>query len=150
MNIKEFELPATIHQKLSSKSLLGKWSILYFYPKDNTPGCTTQACDFTSHYQDFQSLGCEIVGINDNPIKMHEKFQEKYSIPYPLVTDEDRSFLEAMGVWKLKKFMGKEYMGIVRTTLIVNPKGEIVKRYDEVKTKGHTEQVLADLRALMS
>lgn len=147
--IPTFNLPATQVGELSNEDLKGKYSIIYFYPKDNTPGCTTETNDFCQLYSDFKNLNCEVVGFNHNPMKLHEKFEQKLEIPFPLVSDEERNAVEAFGVWKLKKFMGKEFMGIVRTTLIIDPEGTIIKRYDNVKVKGHAAQVLDDLKNIV-
>ena len=94
-------------------------------------------------------MNCEIVGFNHNSMKLHEKFEQKLEIPFPLVSDEEQGAVEAFGVWQLKKFMGKEFMGIVRTTFVVNPQGTVIKRYDKVKVKGHAAQVLEDLKTLV-
>lgn len=147
--IPEFELPATQAGTLSNKDLEGKYAVIYFYPKDNTPGCTTETNDFCDLYQEFKNLNCEIVGFNHNSMKLHEKFEQKLEIPFPLVSDEEQGAVEAFGVWQLKKFMGKEFMGIVRTTFVVNPQGNVIKRYDKVKVKGHAAQVLEDLKTLV-
>ncbi len=147
--IPEFKLPATQAGTLSDKDLQGKYAVIYFYPRDNTPGCTTETNDFCELYKEFQGLNCEIIGFNNNPMKLHEKFEKKLEIPFPLVSDEDQGAVEAFGVWQLKKFMGKEFMGIVRTTFVVNPQGTVIKRYDKVKVKGHAAQVLEDLKTLV-
>lgn len=149
MNISQFQLPATGGRILSEKSLLGRWCVIYFYPRDLTPGCTVQAQDFSALYEEYQKLGCEVIGVNDNPMSQHEKFCTKVGIPYPLLTDEGLEFLKACNVYGPKKFMGKVFDGILRTTLIVNPQGQVVKRYDQVKTKGHAQTVLNDLKALI-
>ncbi len=148
----EFELPATgtDSKTLKSSDLKGKWSVVYFYPKDNTPGCTTETLDFIGLKSEFETLNTQIIGWNNNPISLHEKFTTKHSIPFPLVTDEGLETMEALNIWQLKKFMGKEFMGVVRTTLILNPEAEIVKRYDKVKVKGHAQSVLEDLKEIQA
>jgi len=143
--IPSFELPATRCETLRSKDLEGKYSVIYFYPKDSTPGCTTETNDFTALYEDFQKRNCEIIGFNHNPMKSHFKFEEKQSIPFPLVSDEARKSLEDFEVWKQKKFMGREFMGVVRTTLLIGPDQKVIKRYDNVKVKNHAATVLQDL-----
>jgi len=148
--IPEFSLPSTQCETLSKADLKGSWAILYFYPKDNTPGCTTQTTDFTDLNAEFEKLECKIVGWNHNPMKSHDKFTEKLGIPFPLVSDESGKSLEDFGVWQLKKFMGKEFMGSVRTTFLVNPDGEVVKRYDKVRVKEHAQKVLEDLKELQA
>ena len=147
-SIPSFELPATQCGTLKSQDLKGKYSVVYFYPKDNTPGCTTETTDFTNLYPEFQKLNCEVIGFNHNPMKSHEKFETKLGIPFPLVSDEEQKTVEEFGVWQLKKFMGREFMGIVRTTFVFDPEGKLIKRYDKVKVKEHAQKVLEDLKEL--
>lgn len=146
--IPSFELPATRCETLRSEDLAGKYSVIYFYPKDSTPGCTTETNDFTNLYEDFKQHNCEVIGFNHNPMKAHLKFEEKESIPFPLVSDEEKKALEGFDVWKQKKFMGREFMGVVRTTLIVGPDQKVIKRYDDVKVKNHAQTVLEDLKKI--
>ncbi len=126
----------------------GKWVVLYFYPKDMTPGCTVEACSFRDSLNRLTSHGAVVLGVSADSVKRHAKFTEQQSLNFPLLADEDHKVCEAYGVWQKKKFMGREYDGIVRTTLIINPTGEIVKRYDDVKVTGHVDEVLRDLEGL--
>ncbi len=124
------------------KSLEGKKIALYFYPKDNTPGCTNQACNLRDNYQKFQEEGYEIVGISADSPKKHQNFIAKYNLPFTLLADENKELIQAFGVWGPKKFMGKEYEGIHRTTFIIDEQGIIEEVIEKVKTKEHTAQIL--------
>jgi peroxiredoxin Q/BCP len=131
-------------KKISLDDFKGNKLVLYFYPKDMTPGCTAQACDLTSNYELFLEKNYKIVGVSADSVARHEKFKEKYSIPFPLIADEDHTILNAYGVWGPKKFMGREYDGIHRTTFIINEEGLIERIIEKVKTKEHTKQILND------
>ena len=120
----------------------GKKVILYFYPKDMTPGCTAESCNLGENYTLLKEKGFEIIGVSPDPAKRHLKFIEKYNLPFTLLADEDRTVLEAYNVWGLKKFMGKEYDGVHRTTFVIDEKGIIEKIFLKVKTKDHTNQIL--------
>lgn len=120
----------------------GKKVILYFYPKDMTPGCTAESCNLGENYPLLKEKGFEIIGVSPDPAKRHLKFIEKYKLPFTLLADEDRTVLEAYNVWGLKKFMGKEYDGVHRTTFVIDEKGIIEKIFLKVKTKDHTNQIL--------
>lgn len=130
------------------KSYAGKWVILYFYPKDMTPGCTQEACDFRDSVNRLATANAVVFGISADDEKKHAKFAQKESLSFPLLADTDHAVCDAYGVWGKKKFMGREYDGITRTTLIIDPAGDIAKKYDEVKVKGHVEEVLKDLAEL--
>ena len=117
------------------RDLKGKWIVLYFYPRDNTPGCTTQACDFTEALPKFDELDAVILGVSPDSPKKHRNFIEKKNLEITLLADEDKSTCEAYGVWQLKKFMGRESMGVVRTTFIINPEGNIAAIYDKVSVR---------------
>lgn len=144
-----FSLPAANGEQVSLKDFAGKYVIIYFYPKDNTPGCTTEACDFRDYHQDFSDLNAIIVGISPDPIKSHQKFSEKYNLPFILLSDEDHQVAESYGTWVLKKMYGKEYMGIERSTFIIDPEGKVIKAFRKVKVKGHVEAALDFLRTQM-
>ena len=120
----------------------GKKVILYFYPKDMTPGCTAESCNLGENYQLLKDKGFEIIGVSPDPAKRHLKFIEKYDLPFSLIADEDRKVLEAYNVWGPKKFMGKEYDGVHRTTFVIDENGIIEKIFIKVKTKDHTNQIL--------
>ena len=121
---------------------LGKKVILYFYPKDNTPGCTLEACSLRDGYDDLRSKGFEVIGVSADSAKSHDGFKAKFNLPFALVSDTDKSVLNAYGVWGEKKFMGKKYMGITRTTFVIDEKGLIISIIDKVNTKDHAKQVL--------
>lgn len=130
----------------SLKDYLGKKVVLYFYPKDNTPGCTTEACSFRDEFSDFKKVNAIILGVSADAVKSHKKFSEKFSLPFPLLSDESKKMIEAYGVWKEKSMYGKKYMGIERTTVIIDEKGKIKKIFPKVKVEGHTEEVLEALK----
>lgn len=132
----------------ASKNYLGQWVILYFYPKDDTPGCTTEACSFRDGFAKFKRAGIEVIGVSVDSVKKHAKFVEKYSLPFTLLADEDKKIVEAYGVWGKKKFMGREYMGTNRVSYLIDPKGKIAKVYDKVKPDEHADEVLADVKEL--
>lgn len=132
----------------SLKEYAGKWVILYFYPKDDTPGCTKEACSFRDGFAKFKRAGVEIIGVSVDSVKKHAKFVEKYTLPFTLLADEEKKIVEAYGVWGKKKFMGREYMGINRVSYLINPEGKIAKVYETVKPDEHADEVLADVKAL--
>ena len=126
----------------SLKDYKGKKLALYFYPKDKTPACTTEACNLRDHYARLQKNGIEIVGVSIDDEKSHKKFEEKYQLSFPLLADTDKKIVQAYGVWGLKKFMGREYMGIHRKTFLINEKGRIDYIVEKVITKNHAQQIL--------
>ena len=126
----------------------GKWVILYFYPKDDTPGCTVEACSFRDNFAVLKKMGAVVLGVSTDPVKKHAKFVEKYSLPFTLLADEEKKVVELYGVWGKKKFMGREYMGTNRVSFLIDPKGKLVKIYDPVKPALHVAEVVADIRAL--
>lgn len=130
----------TVH---SLKDYKGKKLALYFYPKDNTPGCTAQACNIKDNYELLKKAGITILGVSTDDEKSHKKFEEKFQLPFPLLVDDEKKIVEAYGVWGLKQFMGKEYMGTNRTTFLIDENGKIAHIIDKVKTKEHSEQILA-------
>ena len=138
----DFELPASNGETVKLSDFLGKHVVLYFYPKDMTPGCTTEACDFRDKHQSFAELDAVILGVSPDPINRHGKFIEKYELPFMLLADEDHKVAEVYDVWKLKKNYGKEYMGIERSTFIIDKEGNLVKEWRKVKVKGHVEEAL--------
>lgn len=144
----EFCLPNQDETEICLRDLSGKWVVLYFYPKDNTPGCTTEACDFTAAMPDFEDLDAVILGVSPDSPKKHRNFIEKKELTITLLADEEKELCNLYDVWKLKKFMGKEYMGVVRTTYLINPDGEIVAAWDKVKVKGHSDAVKEKLKEL--
>ena len=142
MKAKDFTLQASNGKDVSLSDYKGKAVILYFYPKDSTPGCTTEACSFRDSFEEFQSSETIILGISKDSIKKHNGFIEKHNLPFLLLSDEDGKVCEDYGVWQLKKMMGKEYMGIVRSTFLIDKDGNLVKEWRAVKVNGHIEEVL--------
>jgi peroxiredoxin Q/BCP len=128
--------------EVSLKDFKGKKLVLYFYPKDNTPGCTSEACDLRDNYKTFQKQGYEILGVSPDSAKSHQKFIDKYELPFSLLADEDHSVAEAYGAWGEKSMYGKKYMGILRSTFVIDEKGKIEKVIEKVDTKAHTTQIL--------
>jgi len=144
----QFTLPNQDEVEISLRDLEGKWIVLYFYPKDNTPGCTTEACEFTAALPDYDNLNAVILGVSPDSPKKHRNFIEKQDLMITLLADENKEACEAYGVWQLKKNYGKEYMGVVRSTFIIDPKGNIVALWDKVRVKGHVEVVKEKLATL--
>ena len=130
---------------VSLSDFKGKNVILYFYPKDDTPGCTKEACAFRDGFSDFQSRGAVILGVSPDSGKSHDKFVEKYKLPFTLLADEDKKIVEAYGVWGEKTFMGRKYMGVLRVTFLIGPDGRIKKIWPSVKPEEHAAEVLAAL-----
>ena len=146
----EFCLPNQDDVEICLRDLKGKWIVLYFYPKDNTPGCTTEACEFTEAAPDFSDLDAIILGVSADSTKKHRNFIEKKELGITLLSDESTEMMQEYGVWQLKKNYGKEYMGIVRTTLIINPDGVIEALWDKVRVKDHVANVREKLSDLQS
>ena len=121
---------------------IGKKVVLYFYPKDMTPGCTAQSCNLSDNYTLLQKNGYDVIGVSCDSIKRHQKFIEKYDLPFNLISDEDQKVVNDYGVWQLKKFMGREYMGIVRTTFLIDEDGKIEDIIEKVNTKDHISQII--------
>ncbi|WP_407545219.1 thioredoxin-dependent thiol peroxidase [Priestia sp. HNGD-A6] len=146
----DFVLMSTNGEQVSLASMKGKNVVLYFYPKDMTPGCTTEACDFRDQHESFEELDAVILGVSPDPIDKHHKFIDKHGLPFLLLADEDHSVAEEYGVWKLKKNFGKEYMGIERSTFIIDKEGMLVKEYRKVRVKGHVEEALSFIKEKMA
>jgi len=146
----DFCLPNQDDVEICSRDLRGKWMILYFYPKDSTPGCTTEACEFTEAAPDFSDLDAMILGVSADSTKRHRNFIEKQNLGITLLSDEDTSMMQEYGVWQLKKNYGREYMGIVRTTLIIDPEGIVKAVFEKVRVKEHVAKVKAELERLQS
>lgn len=142
----EFSLPDQNGNIVSSRSLLKEPYVLYFYPKDNTPGCTQQACDFRDALKEFQKAGVKIFGVSPDSAQSHNKFIEKYELPFPLLVDAEKELAQAYGVWSLKKNYGREYWGIVRSTFLIGAHGKIQKIWRNVRVKDHVTAVLAEVR----
>ena len=149
MKALNFNLPSTNQKTFSLKENQGKYVILYFYPKDDTPGCTIETNDFNKLLSKFKKLDCEIYGISKDSLKSHDKFKDKYKIKFDLLADEEIEVLKKYKVWGKKKFMGREFMGIIRTTYLIDKKGKILKVWDNVKVKDHAKEVLGTLQNIV-
>ena len=148
MKALDFTLPSTSKDKYSLKNSLGKYVVIYFYPKDDTPGCTIETNDFNKLLSKFKKLECEVYGISKDNLKSHDKFRDKYKIKFDLLADEELTVLKKYKVWGKKKFMGREFMGVLRTTFLIDKKGKIIKIWDNVKVKDHAKEVLETLKNL--
>ena len=144
-----FKLPSTNKKEFSLKDSLGNFVVLYFYPKDDTPGCTIETNDFNKLLPKFKKLNCEILGISKDNLQSHDKFRDKYKIKFDLLADEEIKVLKKYKVWAKKKFMGREFMGIVRTTFLIDKKGKIIKIWNNVKVKDHAKEVLETLQNIV-
>lgn len=133
---------------VSLKDLIDKKIVLYFYPKDMTPGCTAESCGFRDALPDFSKVNAEIIGVSKDSVKRHDKFKEKYELPFTLAADEDGKMCEAYGVWQEKKNYGKTYMGIVRSTFLIDEKGKIAAVWRNLRVKGHVDKVLEEAQKL--
>lgn len=148
MKATDFSLPdqnGTVHTLSQYK---GKWVILYFYPKDDTPGCTKEACNFRDNINEFQKLGVVILGVSKDSVASHKKFADKYHLNFTILSDESKEVIKAYHAWGIKKFLGKEFEGTLRTTYLINPSGEIQKVYEKVNPLVHSGQILTDLKSL--
>lgn len=132
-------------KKVSLADFKGQPVVLYFYPKDMTPGCTIEACDFRDNFSAVKKKGAVVLGVSADPVKRHGAFKEKYKLPFPLLSDEGKGMLKKYGVWKKKKMMGHEFMGIIRTTLIIGKDGKIRKIWSPVSVKDHVKEVIENL-----
>jgi len=143
-----FTLPADGGGEVSLKGLKGKTVVLYFYPKDDTSGCTAEACAFRDALPDFSKVDAEIIGVSKDPVKKHDKFKDKYALNFPLASDEEGKVCEAYGTWVEKSMYGRKYMGIERSTFVIDGKGVIRNVWRKVKVPGHAEEVLKAAEAL--
>jgi peroxiredoxin Q/BCP len=141
-----FKLPSSNNKSFEINKSLGKYLVIYFYPRDNTPGCTNEAKDFSKLYKEFKKKNCEIVGISKDSIESHRKFISKYKIPFQLLSDEKIIALKKYGTWGEKSMYGKKFMGIKRTTVLINLKGKIIKIWNNVKVTDHAKEVLNFLK----
>ena len=137
-----FSAPDQGEATVSSESLKGKWVVLYFYPKDDTPGCTKEACNFRDNHGELEAAGAVVLGVSGDSEKSHAKFAEKYSLPFSLLSDADHAIAKAYGAWGLKKNYGREYEGITRSTFIIDPQGKVARVWPRVKPDSHGSEVL--------
>ena len=144
-----FSLPSTTGKDLALSDYLGKKNIiLYFYPKDDTPGCTKEACDFRDSIKKFEKEDAVVLGVSADSVASHQKFQKKFGLPFPLLSDETKETIKKFGVWKEKSMYGKKYMGIERTTFLIDKEGNLRKIFSKVKVSEHCEEVLAEVKNL--
>lgn len=144
----EFTLMNESGQEFRLSDYIGKTVLLYFYPKDDTPGCTKEACNFRDDYSEYDKAGVTILGISPDTSKSHAKFKAKFELPFTLLADPDHQIASAYGVWGRKKYMGREYDGILRTTFLIGPDSQIIKVFENVKPAEHSAEVLAELKKL--
>lgn len=135
---------------ISLQDTLGQYVVLYFYPKDDTPGCTTEACSFRDANTELTELGVRVIGVSRDSVESHARFKEKYHLPFELWSDPERKLIEAFGAWGEKKRFGKISLGVMRSTFVIDPQGNIIKVWKSVKPEGHSEQVLKFLRPLLA
>ncbi|MEI7998953.1 MAG: thioredoxin-dependent thiol peroxidase [Candidatus Omnitrophota bacterium] len=147
-NAPDFKLLANNRQTFALKNLKRKNIVLFFYPKDNTPGCTVEACSFRDSFKEIEELGAVILGISPDSVKSHESFINKFSLPFPLLADDEKQMCKDYGVWVEKSLYGRKYMGVARTTFIINKEGKIAKIFDKVKPEGHNTEVMEILKTL--
>jgi thioredoxin-dependent peroxiredoxin len=148
MRAPDFSLPDQAGKIHHLSDYHGKWLVLYFYPKDDTPGCTKEACRFRDEREEFTKKGVAIVGISKDSVASHEKFAKKFDLNFTILSDTSLETIKAYGAWGKKKFMGKEFDGVLRNTYLINPEGEIVKTYEGVKPEIHSQEILKDLQIL--
>jgi thioredoxin-dependent peroxiredoxin len=141
----DFSLPDQDGKLHKLSDYKGKWVVLYFYPKDNTPGCTKEACNFRDSFRELQKLDVQILGVSKDSVASHKKFAEKYSLNFPLLSDESHEVIKKYNAWGVKKFMGREFEGIFRMTYLIDPKGEIKKIYEKVNPLTHASEIIKDL-----
>ncbi len=147
-SVPNFCLPNQDEEEICFRDIKGRWIVLYFYPKDNTPGCTIEACDFTEAMPDFRELGAIVLGVSPDSPRKHRNFIAKKDLKITLLADESKELCKIFGVWQLKKNFGKEYMGVVRSTFLISPDGKIAFKWEKVRVKGHVEAVKEKLLQL--
>ncbi len=148
-SVPNFCLPNQDEEEICFRDIRGRWIVLYFYPKDNTPGCTTEACEFTESLPDFTNLETIVLGVSPDSPKKHRNFIEKKELKITLLSDEDKTLCKRFGVWQKKKNFGKEYMGVVRTTYLIEPDGKVAFKWEKVRVKGHVDAVKKKLKELL-
>lgn len=148
MKVVDFELKDAFEKTYKLSDYLGKWVVLYFYPKDDTPGCSVEACSFRDNLSELKDMGVVVLGVSKDSLKSHKKFSEKYSLNFPLLSDESLEVIKAYEAWGEKKFMGKTFTGVLRKTILINKKGEVAKVYEKVTPKDHAKEIIRDIREL--
>jgi len=144
-----FKISSSNNKEFELKKNKDKFLVIYFYPRDNTPGCTSEAKDFSKFYKEFKKLNCEIIGVSKDTIESHKKFINKFKIPFQLLSDEKNIMLKKYGAWGEKSMYGKKFMGIKRTTVLIDPKGKIIKIWNNVKVTDHAKEVLNFLKEVI-
>jgi peroxiredoxin Q/BCP len=144
----DFSLPDQNRKVRKLSSYKGNWVLLYFYPKDDTPGCTKEACGFRDSLNELKKHNVVVLGVSADSVSSHQKFSQKYHLNFPLLSDEKKEVIKAYGAFGKKKFMGREFEGILRISFLINPQGEVVKKYDKVKPEIHAKEVLEDIKNL--
>ena len=146
INAPDFNLPASTGANITLKDLKGKNVVVYFYPKDDTPGCTIEACGLRDSFNEIEKLNTVILGVSPDSVKSHGKFISKFQLPFALLADEDKKMCQEYGVWVEKSMYGKKYMGVARTTFIIDKNGKIAKIFEKVKPEGHNEEIISALK----
>ncbi|MFA6024452.1 MAG: thioredoxin-dependent thiol peroxidase [Candidatus Gracilibacteria bacterium] len=141
-------LPSSSGKEVALTDYKGKKIVLYFYPKDDTPGCTAEACDFRDNLKNYEDLNAVIIGVSKDPLKSHDKFIEKYKLPFELLSDEEGKLLEAFGVWKEKSMYGKTFLGVERSSFLIDEEGKIVKEWRKVSVSNHVAEILEELKSM--
>ena len=141
-----FELPDQDGKMHKLSDYAGKKVLIYFYPKDDTPGCATEACNFRDNFKEMSKMGLIVLGVSKDTVKSHKKFADKFNLNFPILSDESTEMIKEYGAWRLKKFMGREYMGIERMSMLVDESGKVAKIYESVKPAVHTQEVMADTK----
>lgn len=140
--IPSFKIPNQDNKIITDNQIKKKWKVIYFYPRDNTPGCTTEACDFTENLEQFNKLNCSVFGVSTDSIESHQKFIAKKDIQFDLLADTDNNMCQDFGVWQEKNNYGKKYMGIVRSTFLIDPNNILIHQWQKVKVAGHVDEVI--------
>ena len=148
MKVVDFELSDAYGKIHKLSDYLGKWVVLYFYPKDDTPGCTTEACSFRDNLSELKEMGVVVLGVSKDSVKSHQKFSEKYSLNFPILSDESLEVIKAFDAYGEKKFMGKTFMGVMRKTILIDKKGKVAKVYEKVSPKEHAKEIIEDIKEL--
>ncbi|MFD2615140.1 thioredoxin-dependent thiol peroxidase [Paenibacillus gansuensis] len=146
--VPDFTLPSSTGQTISLSDYRGKQIVIYFYPKDNTPACTQESCDFRDYNGQFAQLDTVVLGISPDDLKSHGKFAAKFELPFPLLSDTELKVCELFGVWQLKKLYGKEYMGVVRSTFLIDKEGNLAKEWRNLRVKNHVQEVIEAVKEL--
>lgn len=146
--VSDFTLPSSSGEEVSLSDFRGKKVVLYFYPKNMTPSCTDEACDFRDRHRELREAGAEVMGISPDPVKSHGRFIQKHELPFLLLSDEDHAVSELFGVWQLKKMYGREFEGIVRSTFLIDEEGRLIREWRKIRVKGHADEVLQAVREL--